>query len=122
MTAVRFFLIRFREEAGAPRDAVEKVLVDQLAVAHLKVGELYALSAEAKNLEFKQMYADSATKLLGAVCQLVSHPDGVPGRHPATPEPRRQGRPRQEAGRQRPGREEGRPENGRRKSGHRTRK
>jgi hypothetical protein len=47
VTAVRFFLKRFREEAGSPQDAVEKILIDQLAVAHLKVGELYALSAES---------------------------------------------------------------------------
>lgn len=70
-TAVRMFLIRFREEAGTPQDAVEKVLIDQLAVAHLKIGELFALSAGASNLHFKQLYVDAATRLLGTICKLV---------------------------------------------------
>jgi hypothetical protein len=72
VTAVRLFLAQFREEAGGPRDAVEKVLLDQLIVAHLKIGELYALGAETAKLEFKQLYSNAAARLLGTVCQLVS--------------------------------------------------
>jgi hypothetical protein len=72
VTAVRLFLGQFREEAGGPRDAVEKVLLDQLIVAHLKIGELYALGAETTKLEFKQLYSNAASRLIAAVCQLVS--------------------------------------------------
>ena len=72
VTAIRLFLARFREEAGASGDAVEKVLLDQLAVAHLKVGELYALVAGASNLEFKQLYYNAAARLIGSICQLVA--------------------------------------------------
>src|SRR5262249_45321198 len=50
----------------------ERVLLDQLIVAHLKIGELYALAAETTRLEFKQLYSNAAARLLGAVCQLVS--------------------------------------------------
>jgi hypothetical protein len=50
VTAVRLFLARFREDAGPPGDAVEKLLLDQLVVAHLKIGELYALAATATKL------------------------------------------------------------------------
>jgi hypothetical protein len=72
ISAARLFLARFREEAGQAGDAVEKVLLDQLIVAHLKIGELYALGAQATRLEFKQLYGNAAARLLGAVCQLVS--------------------------------------------------
>jgi hypothetical protein len=72
ITAARLFLARFREEAGRAADSVEKVLLDQLAVAHLKVGELYALAAGATNLDFKSMYNNAAARLLGALCQLVA--------------------------------------------------
>jgi hypothetical protein len=72
ISAARLFLARFREEAGAPQDPVEKLLLDQLVVAHLKVGELYAQAAGATKLEFKQLYGNAAARLLGGVCQLVS--------------------------------------------------
>jgi hypothetical protein len=72
VAAVRLFLAQFRVEAGGPRDAVEQVLLDQLIVAHLKIGELYALGAETTKLEFKQLYSNTASKLIAAVCQLVS--------------------------------------------------
>ena len=72
VTAVRLFLVQFREEAGASNDPVEKVLLDQLIVAHLKVGELYALAAETTKLEFKQLYSGAAARLLSGICQLVS--------------------------------------------------
>jgi hypothetical protein len=71
-TALRLFLARFQQEAGSPQDPVEQLLLDQLVAAHLKVGELYALAATAAKLEFKQLYANGAVRLLGAVCQLVS--------------------------------------------------
>jgi hypothetical protein len=72
VTAARLFLARFREEAGQAADSVEKVLLDQLAVAHLKIGELYALSSQSTNIEFKKMYNNAAARLLGGVCQLVA--------------------------------------------------
>jgi hypothetical protein len=72
LLAVRLFLIRFREEAGSPQDAIEKLLLDQLILAHLKVVELHALGAEATSLDFKALYSNSAARLLGVICQLVA--------------------------------------------------
>ncbi len=69
---VRLFLARFREEAGGSGDAVENVLLDQLTLAHLKVGEFYALAAESPNFDFKQAYNNAAVRLLGAICTLIS--------------------------------------------------
>jgi hypothetical protein len=71
ISSFRVFFARFWSEAGSPRDPVEKLLLEQLAVAHLKVGELYALAAAVKALEFKQLYGNAAVRLLGMVCQLV---------------------------------------------------
>ena len=72
ITSVRIFLARFREEANGTGDPVEKLLLDQLIVAHLKVGELYAHSAGVQDLGFKQMYNNAAVRLLSTICQLVS--------------------------------------------------
>jgi hypothetical protein len=72
VSAMRLVLARFREEADSPSDPVEKLLLDQLMVAHLKVGELYAQAAATPKLEFKQLYGNAAARLLGAICQLVS--------------------------------------------------
>jgi hypothetical protein len=72
VSAMRLVLAQFREEAGSPSDPVEKLLLDQLVVAHLKVAELYAQAAETPTLEFKQLYAGAAARLLGAICQLVT--------------------------------------------------
>jgi hypothetical protein len=70
--AVDLYLQRFRAEAGGPADPVERVLLDQLAVAHLQVGEYFRRAAEEPKLEFRQLYANTAVRLLGAVCQLAS--------------------------------------------------
>jgi hypothetical protein len=72
VTAARLFLARFREEAGQAGDGIERVLLDQLAVAHLTTAALHAQAAGATNSEFKQHYSNAAVRLVGAVCQLVS--------------------------------------------------
>jgi hypothetical protein len=72
VTAVRLALSRFREEAGPPQDGVEAILLDQLLVAHLKIGELHALAAQTPRLEFKQLYSNAGSRLIAAVCQLVT--------------------------------------------------
>lgn len=70
--SVRIFLGRFREQAGFSGDAVEKLLLDELCLAHLKSGELHALAAASTTLEYKQLYLSSQSRLVGAICQLVS--------------------------------------------------
>ncbi|MCI0457348.1 MAG: hypothetical protein L0Z62_10295 [Gemmataceae bacterium] len=59
-----------------------------LGVAHLKVGELYALAAAAPQLEFKQLVSNGAVRLLEAICRLVT----TLASHRAASKPRR--RPR----------------------------
>lgn len=70
--SVRIFLGRFRQQAGSSDDAVEKLLLDELCLAHLKSGELHALASASTNLEYKQLYLNSQSRLVGAICQLVS--------------------------------------------------
>lgn len=70
--SARIFLGRFRQQAGASGDAIEKLLLDELCLAHLKSGELHALAAASTNLEFKQLYLSAQSRLVGAICQLVS--------------------------------------------------
>jgi hypothetical protein len=74
ITALRVLFIRFREEAGGSgsQDSVEKLLLDQLLAAHMKVAELYALAAESKQLDFKALYSNAAARLLSSICQLVT--------------------------------------------------
>jgi hypothetical protein len=72
VTALRALFIRFREEAGGSRDSVEKLLLNQLLAAHMKVADLYALAAESKQLEFKALYTSAAARLLSSICQLVT--------------------------------------------------
>jgi hypothetical protein len=72
VTAMRALLVRFSDEAGGAGDGIERVLMDQLIVAHLKVGEMYALASETTNLDFKQTYINAAVRLVGCLCQLTA--------------------------------------------------
>jgi hypothetical protein len=51
---------------------VERLLLDQLLAAHIKVAELYAAGAGATNIEFVRVYQNAAARLLGMLCQLVA--------------------------------------------------
>jgi hypothetical protein len=71
VAGARLFLASFRQEAAAGGDPVERLLLDQLALAHLQVARLHALAAQSERLEFKQLYTNAAVRLLGATAQLV---------------------------------------------------
>jgi len=71
VTAVRIFLARFRRDAGEPADSVERLLLDQLAFAHLRVGQLHALAEEAPQLDFKKLYLHNAARLLAEIDKTV---------------------------------------------------
>ncbi len=71
VTAVRLFLATFRRDAGEDQDAVEKLLLDQLALAHFKVGQLHAAAENAGSIDFKGMYLAAATRLLREISRTV---------------------------------------------------
>lgn len=62
---VRGFRDQLLAEAGAPQDPVEKMLLEQLAVAHLRILELHTSAGRSKEAEFIAIYNAAAVKLLG---------------------------------------------------------
>jgi hypothetical protein len=72
ITSVRLFFARFREAAGGPNDPIEKLLLDQILAAHIKIAELYAAGAGATNIDFVRGYQNAAARMLSGICQLVS--------------------------------------------------
>jgi hypothetical protein len=71
LLAVRVLLERFRRDAGASDDPLERLLLDQVYLTHLEIGQFHALASDDDRLEFKQHFANMAARLLGSLCQLV---------------------------------------------------
>jgi len=71
LIAARLFLEQFRHDAGASEDPVERLLLDQLALAHLRLGRLQAQAEQAQQLEFKKLYLDAVARLLGEVSKMA---------------------------------------------------
>ncbi len=71
VTGMRVFLAQFRQDAGATGDVIERLLIDQLALAHFRAGRLHALAEETTQLEFRRLYIAAAARLLTAICQTV---------------------------------------------------
>ena len=53
------------EEAGNPADPVERMLVEQLALAHFSIGQLRVRSCMTDSPKMSLAFCDSATRLLG---------------------------------------------------------
>ena len=53
------------EEAGNPADPVERMLIEQLALAHFSIGQLRVRSCSASLPKMSLAFSDSATRLLG---------------------------------------------------------
>lgn len=71
VSAARVYLLNFRQDAGEPQDPVERVLLDQIAMSHLRVGRFHALAEETSNIELKSMYVGAATRLLREITRTV---------------------------------------------------
>jgi len=52
-------------EAGAPRDPVERMLIEQITLAHHNIGRLHSSAAAAKTVDEAKVYNAAAAKLLG---------------------------------------------------------
>lgn len=61
----RTFLDRLMDDAGNPNDPVERMLIQQLAMAHFRIGELHIKATEAKSVELVKAYNSAASRLLG---------------------------------------------------------
>jgi hypothetical protein len=86
----RAYLDRFIEDAGSPRDPVHRVLLEQVAIAHLRLGDLQAQALKAKQVEFIKAYSAAAARLLGEVRRTATALREYPiqGRSPTSAGPR----------------------------------
>ncbi len=53
------------EDAGRPSDPIERMLVEQLALAHFSIGRLQIKACAIDNAKLSVAYSDAATRLLG---------------------------------------------------------
>jgi hypothetical protein len=65
--ACRDFLDRFVADAGGTQDPVERVLLENLAFANLRVADLHSRAAQAKSIDAAKAYASAAARLLGEI-------------------------------------------------------
>ena len=63
-TGYRQCLDRVLEQAGNPTDPVEIMTLEQLVLAHLRVGQLQANAGQAESLEAQKVYNAAAARLL----------------------------------------------------------
>lgn len=61
----KILLDRLLQEAGAPDDPIEVMLVQQLALAHYRVAQLHARAGHAEGLEAVKILNAAACRLLG---------------------------------------------------------
>src|SRR5262249_41618823 len=67
----RVFLERIFEESGNPTDPIERMMIQQLALAHYRIGELHIEAANAKGTETTKLYTTATGKLLGEFRRLA---------------------------------------------------
>lgn len=59
------YLRRLLQEAGNPTDPIERMMLEQLALAHLRIGQLHANAGKSKSTEACKIYTSGASRLLG---------------------------------------------------------
>lgn len=58
-------------EAGSPTDPVERMLLEQLTLAHHRVAQLHAQAEQVTSIEAAKVYMTAATRLTGEVRRLA---------------------------------------------------
>lgn len=67
----QLYLDKLLEEAGSPNDPVERMLVEQLALAHHNLGRLYLQAAQAATTEEAEVFNTAAARLLAEFRRLA---------------------------------------------------
>jgi hypothetical protein len=67
----RTYLEDFVRDAGNPTDPIERVLLEQLGFAHLRVAQLHANAAQAGQVEAARVYTSAAARLLAELRRLA---------------------------------------------------
>jgi hypothetical protein len=63
--AYRLYLERILDEAGNPTDPIEAMLVQQLCLAHFRIGKLHVGAEMANGVEAMKLYSAAAARMLG---------------------------------------------------------
>lgn len=87
-SACRLYLDQFIAAAGDPQDPVERTLIEQVAVARLRLADLHAQAAQAKSVEAAKVYAGATARLLGEVRRVALTLREYRGRTPESTKPR----------------------------------
>jgi hypothetical protein len=64
-SACRVFLERLLADAGNPADPVERMLLEQLALAHFRTAQLHVAAGQSKGAEAAKLLSAAAARLLG---------------------------------------------------------
>jgi hypothetical protein len=65
----RQYLDKLRTDAGNPSDPIEVMLLEQLALAHLRTAQLQSKAGSAEGLETAKIYNAAAARLLSELRQ-----------------------------------------------------
>ena len=63
--AYMVFLERLRHELGDPKDPIEGMLIEQLALAHFRIAQLHVRAAQATGIEAAKIYNSVTARMLG---------------------------------------------------------
>src|SRR4029077_19969518 len=63
--AYRIYLDRIMDDAGNPSDPIERMLLEQLTLAHFRIADLHVGASTAKGIEAMKIYNSGASRLLG---------------------------------------------------------
>jgi hypothetical protein len=61
----KVYLDRLLEQAGDPSDPLERMMVQQIALAHHRIAQLHAKAAEARTVDAAKQYSVVAIRLTG---------------------------------------------------------
>jgi len=86
---IRLYLDQMLQEADGARDPIERILIEQVAMAHHRIAQLHAQASTAKVPESSLQYTAFAARLLSELRQTVTvlqayrpsiRPAGIRGR------------------------------------------
>ena len=63
--AYKVYLEQLIEDAGSPTDPIERMLLEQLALAHFRIGQLHVKAGLAEGIEAVKVYNSVAARMLG---------------------------------------------------------
>ncbi|MEI8374135.1 MAG: hypothetical protein WCJ35_15030 [Planctomycetota bacterium] len=59
----KLYLDKLRRESGDPSDPIERMMVEQIAMAHFRIGQLHARAESAKTSEESKIFLGAAARL-----------------------------------------------------------